>query len=240
MIIDEKYLTSNVMKYRDSSEIKKSTEEIEDYYKEKRSWGIREGKVFEWLKSVPKHGTVVEIGAGSGALASGLAEHGFDNLHLVDIQNYVQANLGAALKSFSVCDVSNDPLPFPDGSADAVVALQTFEHLENIWHAVREIHRVLKRGGVLVFSIPYIFSARSRFKFLLFGKVEAYRLDNDHISVLPHGVFEKLFFPKFTVDRVAYARPYIKIPALRRKIRLPDGFLGKYFSSDVAYIMRKK
>jgi SAM-dependent methyltransferase len=45
-------------------------------------------------------------------------------------------------------------LPFDDGSFDLITANMVFEHLEDPVHALREIHRVLRPGGRLIFHTP--------------------------------------------------------------------------------------
>lgn len=45
-------------------------------------------------------------------------------------------------------------LPFADGSFDAVITLETLEHLENPAEAVAEFRRVLRPGGRLMGSVP--------------------------------------------------------------------------------------
>jgi 2-polyprenyl-3-methyl-5-hydroxy-6-metoxy-1,4-benzoquinol methylase len=60
----------------------------------------------------------------------------------------------------------NLQLPLDDASADAVLALEIMEHLENPKFFLREISRVLRPGGTLVLSTPNIVNLRSRFRFL--------------------------------------------------------------------------
>jgi SAM-dependent methyltransferase len=47
-------------------------------------------------------------------------------------------------------------LPFRDGSVDTVVAISVLEHLRIPPVAMREIHRVLRPGGVLVGSVALV------------------------------------------------------------------------------------
>ena len=45
-------------------------------------------------------------------------------------------------------------LTFANNSFDAVVSLDVFEHIPDPWQAFSEVHRVLKPGGVGVFTFP--------------------------------------------------------------------------------------
>jgi len=52
------------------------------------------------------------------------------------------------------CRAVGTALPFADGTFDVVLASDVLEHIENDALAAAEIHRVLRRGGHLVFSVP--------------------------------------------------------------------------------------
>ena len=54
------------------------------------------------------------------------------------------------------CDVGAEPLPLPDGCADALTALAMVEHLPEtaLEPFLRETRRVLRPGGVLVLTTP--------------------------------------------------------------------------------------
>jgi SAM-dependent methyltransferase len=59
-------------------------------------------------------------------------------------------------------DLETQPLPWPDGSVDIVVANQVLEHLKNIWLAMGEMHRVLRPGGRAILSVPNLASLHNR------------------------------------------------------------------------------
>lgn len=48
-------------------------------------------------------------------------------------------------------------LPFHDSSIDMIIANNVIEHCVNAPQAVKEMHRVLKKGGVIYFTIPFLY-----------------------------------------------------------------------------------
>ena len=61
-------------------------------------------------------------------------------------------------------DVQNENLKrlsFADDTFDLVISEDVFEHVRDSDRAFREVHRVLKPGGVHVFSIPFAFGRRT-------------------------------------------------------------------------------
>lgn len=46
--------------------------------------------------------------------------------------------------------------PFPDAAFDGVICLAVLEHVPRAWDAVREMHRILKPGGVLLGYVPFL------------------------------------------------------------------------------------
>jgi SAM-dependent methyltransferase len=46
-------------------------------------------------------------------------------------------------------------LPYPDATFDAIVLSEVLEHVERDVEALRELHRALKPGGVLVITVPH-------------------------------------------------------------------------------------
>lgn len=52
-----------------------------------------------------------------------------------------------------VADVQN--MPMPDNSFDSAICFEVLEHVPNPEKALRELFRVLKPGGALVFSVPH-------------------------------------------------------------------------------------
>ena len=98
---------------------------------------------------------VCDVGGGTGPHALWLAEHGY-TVHLLDamplhIEQAMALDTQGKLASAVVGDARQ--LPYPDGSADAVLLFGPLYHLteqEDRLHALIEARRVLRPGGVLL------------------------------------------------------------------------------------------
>lgn len=55
-----------------------------------------------------------------------------------------------------VADLNHYPLPFESKSIDIVRSSHCFEHLDNLVTLMEEIHRLLKPGGILEFTVPHV------------------------------------------------------------------------------------
>jgi SAM-dependent methyltransferase len=97
---------------------------------------------------------------GAAALTLALRERGFDAVG-ADIDAEAATRLGLHFQEANL----DAGLPWPAESFDAVISTEGIEHLENHFSFLREIHRTLKPGGVLVLTTPNIAALRSRVRF---------------------------------------------------------------------------
>lgn len=117
-------------------------------------------------------GDILDLGTGSGYLSSILsaaperaARAPGEGLQASDIDGKKFAVPGV---KFTACNV-NDGLPYPDESFDAVATIELLEHTAAPYLVLAEIRRVLRPGGVLVFSVPNVGHMMSRLSFMLGG-----------------------------------------------------------------------
>lgn len=111
--------------------------------------------VLPWvLDGYPLSGEVLEIGGGSGAMASGVV-HRFPDIHLTvtDVDVNMVKRAREVLSSHreahvEVADVT--ALPFDTARFDVVTSYLMLHHVINWADALTEIGRVLKPGGVLI------------------------------------------------------------------------------------------
>lgn len=98
-------------------------------------------------RSLPPGSRVVDIGAGESRYAERFAH-----------TRYVALDLGAGDSSWDYSKLSAaaaaERLPFADGSFDAALQIVVLEHVRDPQKAVREMARVLRRGGRGLIVVP--------------------------------------------------------------------------------------
>jgi SAM-dependent methyltransferase len=107
---------------------------------------------------------VADLGAGGGAACTSLAGHG-----LCPIACDIVPDAHRAARDRQIAAVGMDitaGLPFRAGSLDGILAGEIIEHLFDPGHLLRECHRVLRPGGMLVVTTPNLATAQDRLRFL--------------------------------------------------------------------------
>lgn len=116
-------------------------------------WFRRHEVVYEWVASHVAGLQVLEAGCGEGYGADLLARSAAGVVAL-DYDAYATRHARAAYPDVPVVRGNLVALPLADRSVDAVVSLQTIEHLWDQPTFVAECVRVLRPGGLLVISTP--------------------------------------------------------------------------------------
>jgi SAM-dependent methyltransferase len=129
-------------------------------------------------------GKILDAGCGEGVLVEKYAQQGWDIIG-VD-KNY---------SSEYVKEGSITELPFPDNSFDTIMALDVLEHLpySTQGYALAEIHRVLKPGGLVIFSCPNLAHFTSRLKLMFRGRLLRTATISHHPGDRPMLEYEELF-----------------------------------------------
>lgn len=109
----------------------------------------------EYLPFLPSDAPILEAGSGLGAMVISLRRLGFPVIGVDYALNALRATAAYdPAIPLSAADVH--ALPFADNSLGAILSFGVLEHFEQgMQAALRESQRVLRRGGVLVLTIPY-------------------------------------------------------------------------------------
>jgi methionine biosynthesis protein MetW len=120
------------------------------------------------LDHVEPGARVLDSGCGPGFLAALLAEHGVRVVGTDVSAVGVERTRARGIDAQQV-DLDTDPLPFPDGEFDAVIANSNLEHLFYMRRHVAECVRCVKPGGTFIWLVPNIGHWRYRL-WLLAGR----------------------------------------------------------------------
>jgi SAM-dependent methyltransferase len=119
-------------------------------------WFVERRRLFASLLrkcKLPADAKVVDVGTGTGANLRLLKEIGFKNVTGIDPS--ADAAHWCAEKGLGDVRFGDArALPLPDQSVDLVIATDVVEHVEDDKMAVSEIYRVLRPGGVVLFTVP--------------------------------------------------------------------------------------
>jgi SAM-dependent methyltransferase len=96
--------------------------------------------------------SVVEVGAGFGRLGDSYVGK-YKHVHMVEPASNLRAIAERTYgPSVEYHDARVEELPFANESIDAVLMVRVFHHLGDPASAIKEINRILKRNGRLVFN----------------------------------------------------------------------------------------
>ena len=96
-----------------------------------------------------RKGRLLEIGAGTGWQAKALQELGYD-VSAIDLST---SNLKND-RIWPITDYDGKTIPFENNSFDIVYSSNVLEHIEHYSEFQKEIHRVLKKNGVVIHVLP--------------------------------------------------------------------------------------
>lgn len=88
--------------------------------------------------------TIVDLGCGYKKFVS-----------INESDKIIGLDFNSKTKADYVCNLSKDKYPFENNSIDAIVSYHCLEHLSDRTHAFREVHRILKKGGLFQFCVPH-------------------------------------------------------------------------------------
>ena len=157
--------------------------------------------VLEFLNEIDWHGKrTLEIGTGVGTDARQLIARGadYDGINIDEGSSAVTRRALAAFELHGRVHVMDaTAMRFPDATFDAVYSFGVLHHIPNVERALVEIHRVLKKGGLLLLMVYN----RSSINYQL--EIRVLRRWGIHLLAVPGAIslLSRLGFPRSTLQR---------------------------------------
>lgn len=146
-------------------------------------------------------GKTLDLGAGSAKYREIIKEKA---------QEYVAFDMMPGKNIDIVGDALN--LPFENFSFDTVVSTQTLEHVKRPWIMVKEIHRVLKKGGICFLTAPFMapYHADPHDYFRYTGEGIRSLFEDENFEIIECSNYGKLFSVISEFIRFSLFNPYQK------------------------------
>ena len=131
-------------------------------------------KVFSLVLPYLRAGArIVDVGAGEGYFSKMVGDRLQAEKGLTPDSVLAACDLFPEFFRYSgvPCDPINPDgaLPYADGSFDVACSLEVIEHIKDQFAFARELHRIVKPGGIAIVSTPNVLNLNSRVRYLHSG-----------------------------------------------------------------------
>lgn len=131
-------------------------------------------KVLQLVLPLVKSGIrVADIGAGEGFFSQLLGEHVKSKLGLQPSDVITACDIFPEYFRYPAVPclkiLPDGRLPYDDASIDVACSLEVIEHVEDQFAFTRELHRILRPGGLAIISTPNVLNLNSRWRNLHSG-----------------------------------------------------------------------
>ncbi len=172
-------------------------------------------------------GRVLDLGAGMAKYKPILIKNATD---------YIACDVKKNENIDMICDVTN--LTFSPESFDTVISTQVFEHVDNPFIVVREIKKVLKIGGKVIITAPFMFpfhaDPKDNFRFSREGLEEIFK--SAGFEIVDSGIYGGFFMVLSEMIHFSWFNPYKRksgrfIAVIEKIAKICD----KIFPSKIIY-----
>lgn len=200
------------------------------------------------------HGKLVDIGCGTRPYEPLFAPH-VESYFGVDWEGAAEQHYGAATRADLYADCTDTKLAAE--SFDTLLSTQVMEHIYDTDAFLRECNRLLKKGGVGIFSVPFVWETHAEpYDYYRYTRYALEKLFQDHGFIVESinpvgGVYATLTQVKIVslyyrpVDNLAYRlirriRNELMVPLLNfMALRLDQALWSEKLCLNYAVIVRK-
>jgi hypothetical protein len=137
----------------------------------------------------PKNSKILVLGAGYGALDEKLIGCGYKDITAIDIEDRYEVNN----TNFIKFDLNRDFDVLFENNFDCIFVVEVIEHIENIFHMIRNISNIIHKDSIVFITTPNIHRKSARFLYFLTGKLDFFREKDIHESGHIMPIFDHIF-----------------------------------------------
>ncbi len=168
-------------KHRGLSNISGNSEDVAKYYD---NWSSDYDETLaEWRYDAPEQvalmlmaelsrkSVILDAGCGTGISGRALRSAGFETVDGVDVsrRSLKIAGMSGVYSTLRLMDMQRFPLPIADGQYDGLVCVGVLTYLTDSTGTLREFNRIVRSGGVVVFTQRSDLFAKRNFRTVLKG-----------------------------------------------------------------------
>jgi SAM-dependent methyltransferase len=153
---------------------------------------------------------ILELGCGSGYYSRAIIERGAELVATDVAHRYVEQARAYAGPGADFVVEDAQRLSLPSAAFDKVLMAEVLEHLPRPADAVREAHRVLRDGGLLVLTTPSRFSPLN-IAYAFKRRVRRYAV-NEHVHEFTPSELVEMLRTRFDVARLEFASFLLPYP----------------------------
>ena len=141
----------------------------------------------------------LDLGPGSGRWLDFVKKFKPNRIFAADISLEIKKKCINKVDEFRINDFEKGKIDFKSNSMDIIMIIEVLEHVRNYELFLKEIIRISKNGGILIFTMPNILSFISRIR-VVFGLLPvAIASDETHVNFFRKKDINRIF-KKFNQD----------------------------------------
>ena len=147
----------------------------------------------------PLNQSFLDLGPGSGRWLDYIKKFNPNRIYAADFNIEIKNKCKKKVDEFKIMDFENGKIDFKSSSMDIIMIIEVLEHVRNYELFLKEIIRISKNGGILIFTMPNILSFISRIR-VVFGLLPvAIASDETHVNFFRKKDINRIF-KKFNQD----------------------------------------
>jgi 2-polyprenyl-3-methyl-5-hydroxy-6-metoxy-1,4-benzoquinol methylase len=191
-----------------------------------------------------KGGRILEIGCALGHTLAAIRNEGLASevvgVELLDLPRTAAER--RSVDRYIVGNIETDNLDLDTESFDVVICGDVLEHLNDPWSVMRTVHRLLRRNGVLVASVPNVREVRTLYNIIIrgdFAYADAGVLDRTHLRFFCRkNILDLLTGAGGRVERIS-SDLHFKTNLRSRLNTLTFGLLHEFLATQYLVVVRK-